>query len=238
MHAPPTLFVMALALASAGCHDRNLAPEASHREAPSMTLSDDLERELRAIRADPIDAVGLGDTGYLPYVLRRGEPLTHSDEPAVTARLASAIADRSAPPTERLALLQVLGLRGDPSVDGALIDALADPALRPLAAYLLGRAGFKGYPRRARSTRAALAGLAAQLDDGGEFHDPWHDQSLHTQDLVVAAFIRIAGPERFDLSALDRPRAEMIGYELAALDPASRSSLVAQCKAVDVSTYH
>src|SRR4051812_18381078 len=91
MHAPPTLFVMALALASAGCHDRNLAPEASHREAPSMPLSDDLERELRAVRADPIDAVGLGDTGYLPYVLRRGEPLIHSDEPAVTARLASAI---------------------------------------------------------------------------------------------------------------------------------------------------
>ena len=85
---------------------------------------------------------------------------------------------------------------------------------------------------------AADLSETAQLDDGGEFHDPWRDQSLHTQDLVIAAFVRIAGPERFDLSALDRPRAEMIGYEPAELDPASRSSLVAQCKAVDVSTYH
>ena len=200
-----------------------------------MKLSDDLERELASVRADPVDAVGFGETGYLPYVLRRGEALTHGADPAVTARLASAIADRSAPRVERLALLQILGLRGDPSVDAALIEALADPALRPLAAYLLGRVGFKGYPKRTRSARSVLAALAPYLDDSGTFDDPWSQKSYRSQDLVLAAFVRIAGPEHFDLSALAKPRAEMIGYELAELDDASRASLRAQCKTVDLS---
>jgi hypothetical protein len=200
-----------------------------------MTLSNELERELAAVRADPADAIGLGDTTYLPYVLRRGEALRRAGEAAVTSRLALAIADRSAPRIERLALLQIVGLRDDPSVDAVLIQALADPELRPLAAYLLGRVGFKGYPKRARSAHAVLTALAGHLDDPGRFDDPWYQTSYRSQDLILAAFVRVAGPDLFDLSALGRPRAEMIGYELAQLEDASRASLWSQCKAFDLS---
>jgi hypothetical protein len=220
---------LAVVLASGACHD---AKREEVRSMTPMQLSDDLERQLASVRADPVDAVGFGEKDYVPYVLRRGESLTHGDDPAVTARLASAMASPAAPRVERLAILQIIGLRADPTVDATLIDALADPALRPLAAYLLGRPGFKGYPKRTRNAAAVLDALGRHLDDAGTFDDPWYQRTYRTQDLVLAAFVRVAGPERFDLSSLAGPRAEMIGYELAAFDDAGRASLLAQCKAL------
>jgi len=164
----------------------------------------------------------------------RGEALTRGDDPAVTGRLVEAITKANAPRLERLAFLHILGYRRDTAVDTALIGLLADPELRPLAAYLLGRAGFKGYPARARSVRATADALAHHLGDTSKFADPWTGESYQTQDLVLAAFIRVAGPERFRIA--DPARAGMIGYELARFDAPTRASLLAQARQLDRST--
>ena len=81
--------------------------------------------------------------------------------------------------------------------------------------------------------RAVLAVLAAHLDDPGRFDDPWGQRSYRSQDLILAAFVRVAGAERFALAALGAARAERIGYELAEFDDKSRASLRPQCQAFD-----
>jgi len=64
-------------------------------------------------------------------------------------------------------------VNGYAAVDDALVAAVADPGLRPLAAYFLGRPGYKGYPQRDRKiTEPLLRPLAGHLHDAGVYEDP------------------------------------------------------------------
>ena len=190
-------------------------------------LPDDLEAELDAIRADPGESVGFGEKAFLPYEPNVAHWLVTSDDPAVTERLlAEATGDRDR--VFRLAVLQVLGKRSDPTVDAALLTTLEDPELRATSAYLLGRPGYKGYPARPRGERAIRAALRRHLDDDGTFDDPFYRRTFRTQDFVLAAFIRVTGPERFRIP--DTAFAELIGYTLPEFDAETRADLLAQAK--------
>ena len=190
-------------------------------------LSDELEEELTAIRADPGESVGFGEKAFTPYEPNVARGLISADDPAVTERLlaeARAADDR----VLGLALLHVLGKRSDPTVDAALIAALGDPELRPAAAYLLGRRGYKGYPADGRDLDAVRAALRPYLDDESRFEDPFYGRGFRTQDFVLAALVRLTGPERFGLT--EPKRADLIGYGLPAFDDATRAELLARAR--------
>lgn len=194
------------------------------REPP---LPDDLEAELDAIRADPGESVGFGEKAFIPYEPNVAHWLVTSDDPAVTERLlAEATGDRER--VFRLAVLQVLGKRSDPTVDAALLTTLDDPELRATSAYLLGRPGYKGYPARPRDEQAIRAALQRHLDDDGTFDDPFYRRPFRTQDFVLAAFVRVTGPERFRIP--DTAFADLIGYTLPEFDAETRADLLAQAK--------
>ena len=187
-----------------------------------------LEAEIAAILADPLDAVGFGEKGFLPYELRKGHELVRNPDPAVTARLLGEALDPQNDRVARLAMLQVLALREDPAADAALVAALADPTLRPLASYLLARIGFKGYPKRDRDAAPLLRALAPHLEDPGTFDDPWYGKPLRTADLVLGAFVRIAGPESFRFD--DPDDATYVGCTMRPFAEDVRRSLLTQAK--------
>jgi hypothetical protein len=190
-------------------------------------LPDDLEAELEAIRADPGESVGFGEKAFIPYEPNVAYFLITSDDPAVTERLlAEATGDGDR--VFRLAVLHVLGKRSDQTVDAALMTTLDDPELRATSAYLLGRAGYKGYPERSRDERAIRESLRRHLDDDGTFDDPFYRRSFRTQDFVLAAFVRVSGPERFRIA--DDVLADLIGYTLPEFDADTRADLLAQAK--------
>jgi hypothetical protein len=100
--------------------------------------------------------------------------------------------------------------------------------VRPLAAYLLGRPGFKGYPARDRKSVAPLLrALAAYLDDAGRYDDPWYQHAYATGDLVLAAFVRLAGVDRFVFTTPEDR--DFLGYALHFPD-GERAGLRAQAK--------
>jgi hypothetical protein len=188
-------------------------------------LLDAHEGELDAIRANPGESVGFGEKAYLPYEPSVAHFLVTSDDAAVTERILAELRgarDR----VHRLALLHVLGKRSDPEVDAALLAMLEDPELRATSAYLLGRAGFKGYPARPRDVEAIRGALRRHLSDDGVFEDPFYRRSFRTQDFVLAAFVRLTGPERFRFA--DPHLADMIGHGLPAFTDATRADLLAQ----------
>jgi hypothetical protein len=192
-------------------------------------LPGELEEELAAIRADPGESVGFGEKAFTPYEPNVARALIGADDPAITQRLlAEALAadDR----VLGLALLHVLGKRSDPTVDGALIEALRVPELRPTAAYLLGRRGYKGYPVHGRDLDAVRAALRTYLGDDERFEDPFHRRSFRAGDFALAALVRLEGPERFGIT--DPKRADLIGYALPALDDATRAQLLARARAL------
>lgn len=191
-------------------------------------LSAALEAELLAIRADPAESVGFGEKSYIPYEPNSARFLISSDEPEVTQRLLSEI--DGAERVHRLALLHVLGKRSDGSVDGALLQTLEDPELRATSAYLLGRPGYKGYPARERDVEAIRAALRRHLTDEGTFEDPFYRRTFLAGDFVLAAFIRLTGPERFRFA--DPGIAETIGYDLPGFDAATRAGLLEQARAM------
>lgn len=193
-------------------------------------LLDALEAELDSIRADPGESVGFGEKAYAPYEPNVAHFLIARDDPAVTERLLAEIRG-SDDRLYRLALLHVLGKRADPTVDAALLATLDDPDLRATSAYLLGRAGFKGYPERRRDVAAIRAALRHHLLDDGEFEDPFYRRRFRTQDFVLAAYVRITGPERFRIA--DPDLADMIGQALPAFDDAVRADLLAQAQQMD-----
>lgn len=201
--------------------------DVAHPATPSA-LSPPLEAELAVIRREPLAAVGFGEKAYLPYELVKGRELVDSPEPGVVPRLAAEALDGHNDRVFRLVMLQILGLRREAAVDTTLVAALADPAVRPLAAYLLGRPGFKGYPSRDRTSVAPLLrALATHLDDAGRYDDPWYQRSHATSDLVLAAFVRLAGVDRFVFTnPEDR---DFLGYTLRFPD-AERAGLRAQTK--------
>lgn len=202
-------------------------PHVAHPATPPV-LSPPLEAELAAIRHEPLNSIGFGEKAYLPYELVKGRELVDSPEPGVVQRLAAEALDGRNDRVFRLVMLQILGLRREAAVDTTLVAALADPALRPLAAYLLGRPGFKGYPARDRKSGAPLLrALAAHLDDAGRYDDPWYQHAYATADLVLAAFVRLAGVDRFVFTnPEDR---DFLGYTLHFPD-AERTGLRTQAK--------
>lgn len=192
-------------------------------------LPDDLEAELEAIRADPGESVGFGEKAFIPYEPNVAHFLITSDDPAVTERLlAEATGDSDR--VFRIAVLHVLGKRSDPTVDDALMTTLDDPELRATSAYLLGRPGYKGYPERPRDEQAIRESLGRHLDDDGTFDDPFYRRSFRTQDFVLAAFVRVTGPERFRIP--DAALADLIGYSLPAFGSETRADLLAQAKQI------
>jgi hypothetical protein len=187
-----------------------------------------LEAELNAIRAAPREAIGYGGKVYRPYEPNTGESLIGSSDPNVTARLL-AEARSSGDRTYRLAIVHLLGMRADPGVDAALIALTDDRDVGALAAYLLGRAGFKGYPARARDEAAVIAALRGHLDDTSEFADPFYRRTFRTQDFVLGALVRVLGPERF--KTRDTRVEDQIGYALPWWDDAVRAELLLQVRA-------
>ena len=193
-------------------------------------LLDVLEAELDAIRADPRESVGFGEKAYLPYEPNVAHWLITSDDVEVTERLL-AEARGGGDRVYRLAVLHVLGKRSDATVDAALLATLEDPELCATSAYLLGRPGFKGYPARSRDLGAVRAALRRHLSDDGLFEDPFYGRSFRTQDFVLAAFVRLTGPERFRFT--DAHLADMIGHGLPAFSDAIRADLLAQANQID-----
>ncbi len=188
-------------------------------------LLDIIQHELSVIRADPVESVGFGDKTYMPYEVNGAEALMSIADPAVTDRLlaeARSDADR----VYRLAVLHVLGRRTDATVDDALVSTLHDADLRATSAYLLGRAGFKGYPGRTRDKERIRQGLHKYLEDDSVFEDPFYKRKFRTQDFVLAAFVRLTGPEHFD--SLEPDLADLIGYSLPRFDDRVRRSLLEQ----------
>ena len=186
-----------------------------------------LEAELDTIRKDPAESVGFGDKAYIPYEPNSAPSLIGSDDPAVTERLL-AEARGSGDRVYRLALVHVLGKRTVPTVDTALIGLLDDPELRATAAYVLGRAGFKGYLPRPRDVEAVRAALRRYLEDATMFDDPFYRRTFRTQDFVLAAYVRVTGPERFRIAS--PAIADLVGLSLPELSDGARTDLLAQAK--------
>lgn len=213
-----------LMLALIACPARKEVPVSpSPRELPAAA-----EAELAAIRADPIDAIGFGEKSYLPYEIRHGEYLAHSDDAAVIAALEALTRDRTNPLAFRLALVHLVAAH--PGSDRALLDMLGDPQLRPLAAHMLGRSGFKGAPPLTVDAARVLDALRGYLDDTTPYVDPWYRRTFLAGDFALAAFIRIAGPDKFALG--DPQLASFVGYDLPQFDDATRTALIAQCRAL------
>lgn len=190
-----------------------------------------LAAEIEAIRADPVAAVGFGEKAYLPYTTTAGQGLVSAPDPAVTPMVAKAIdeaIDQAGPadPVAALALLHVVGQRADDHVDEVLMRALNSPALMPTAAYLLGRAGYRGYPARPRDEAAVTRALRAHLGDPGEFVDPFLGKTFARRDFVIAALVRLLGIERF--TGIDDRQAPMVGLALPDFSDGQRTELVGQ----------
>jgi hypothetical protein len=190
-----------------------------------------LEAELEAIRADPLGAVGFGEKAYLPYSTTVGQGLVSAPDREVTRLLSDAIVQATeitgpADPVAALALLHVVGQRADDLVDGVLMRALGSKALMPTAAYLLGRAGYRGYPERSRDEAAVMRALREHLEDPGDFVDPFLRRTFPGRDFVIAALVRLLGVERF--TGVDERQAPMVGLALPDFSDAQRTELVEQ----------
>jgi hypothetical protein len=208
----------------------SLSRASSNRVAAHMTpeLPPALEEELRAIAADPGASVGYGMKAYQPYYPNAARFLISYDDPAVTERLVAEM--KGADRVHKLALLHVLGMRSDPTVDAALLKTLENPELTATSAYLLGRAGSKGYPDRRRDVAAIRTALMRHLDDGGMFQDPFYDREFRTLDFVLGAYVRLTGPDRFRFS--DPDEADLVGLALPDFDAATRAGLLDQAKTI------
>ena len=224
MRSALAVVVLVLAGLVAGCHS-----DTPVSLPPTMRpeLRDVLEGEIDAIRADPAGSVGFGEKTYVPYEPNVAHALISVPGAEVTDRLWEEI-ERSDDRVYRLALLHVLGRRSDERVDESLLRALEDPQLRATAAYLLGRPGFKPYPERRRDHDAIVAALRRHLADDGTFEDPFYRQTFRTQDFVLAALIRVVGPDRFHFE--DAQLADNVGYELPRFGAGARADLLAQAR--------
>jgi hypothetical protein len=203
---------------------KKMKPDAANPPLPAGLIA-----ELDQIRRAPSESVGFGEKAFIPYEPNVGQELIRSGVPGVTARLlAEALGDGDR--VYRLAVLHVLGKRSSADVDAALLRALEAPALRATAAYLLGRAGYRGYPARARDERSVRAALGRHLGDPSTFDDPFYRRSFRTQDFILCAYVRVVGPGRFHIA--DPTLSDLIGYALPALGDAVREDLLAQAAAM------
>lgn len=205
-------------------------PAPPKKAAMTPTLAPALETELDSIRKNPLEAVGFGEKTYLPYEPNGSTALQRDPNVATTERLLAEARRPDADRVFRLAVLHVIGKRSDAKVDDALIAALDDPDLRATAAYLLGRPGFKGYPARTRDLPAVRKALRPYLEDATTFEDPFYRKTFRTQDFVIAAFVRLSGPEKFAIA--DKNIATMIGYTLPRFTDDLRADLLARAQAL------
>ncbi|HEU4734855.1 MAG TPA: hypothetical protein VFT22_43485 [Kofleriaceae bacterium] len=205
-------------------------PAPPKKAAMTPTLAPALETELDHIRNHPIDAVGFGEKSYIPYEPNGSTALQRDPSVATTERLLAEVQRSDADRVFKLAVLHVIGKRSDAKVDESLIAALGDPELRATAAYLLGRPGFKGYPARTRNLAAVRKALRPYLRDDTTFEDPFYRKAFRTQDFVIAAFVRLSGPENFAIS--DQKIATMIGYTLPRFTDDLRAALLARAESL------
>jgi hypothetical protein len=225
--------IAATALVFAACSSSSEAPGVpAHAATPTQAndamtqkLAAPLEAELDAIRRDPVEVVGFGGKVYRPYEPNIGELLIGSDDPDVTARLL-AEARGGGDRVYRLAVVHILGMRATADVDAALVALLGDREVGATAAYLLGRAGFKGYPTRTRDARAIVASLRAHLGDTTTFEDPFYRKRFQTRDFVLGAVVRLLDPETFH--STDDRVVEQIGYALPWWSDDVRADLLTQ----------
>jgi hypothetical protein len=204
-------------------------PEPSRAKAIAMpsALSSSLEAELDTIRKDPRESVGFGEKADHPYEPNSAPGLIGSDDPKVTERLLAEVRS-STDRVYRLAVVHVLGKRADPTVDAALVVLLDDPVLRATAAYVLGRAGYKGYAPRPRDVDAVRTALRRHLDDPSTFEDPFYRRTFRTQDFVLGAYVRLTGIEKFRIANM--ALGDLIGLSLPEMTDAERGDLLAQAK--------
>jgi hypothetical protein len=222
------LAAVLVALACGGCGDTMTRESATPSPAPHAALPEPLETELAAIRADPLGSVGYGEKAFTPYEPNEAHALITYRDPVVTQRLLEEI-DASGDRVFKLALLHVIGKRADDTVDAALLHAFKDPELTATAAYLLGRAGFKGYPKRPRGDLEPIrAVLKRQLDDDTPFEDPFQRATFRTGDFALAAYVRLTGPSHFTFA--DPDAASVIGYTLPSFSASERRDLQAQAR--------
>lgn len=207
----------------------------SDNASPESQLPAHIEAQLLEVRNAPTKAIAFGGKAWLPYHLYLAEDLAYSDNPQVTVRLSAEAADENNVRAFRLAMVQFLGWRRSPDADDALILSLADPMLRPLAAFLLGRIGYKAYPRRDRPARRILTALKPHLEDNLTYLDPWYDETYRTGDFVIAAFVRVVGVDRFRF-VQEKKHKNWIGLELPSFNVAERDNLRTQCEAVDMAS--
>ena len=220
--------LLAAAVLACCCGCGSMTTEGRQQQEPRPQLPPSLEAELDTIAADPANAVSSGLKAFVPYGVGAAHSLAGYDDPAVTQRL---LADmRGADRVHKLALLHVLGMRADPTVDAALRETLRDPQLTATSAYLLARPGYKGYPDRPVDADADRAALRERLDDDTTFEDPFYDRSFRTQDFILAAYIRLVGPDRFEFR--DPGLEPLIGYELPRFDDATRADLLEQARRI------
>ena len=147
----------------------------------------------------------------MPYGVGVAHFLVSYDDPAVTQRLLAEMhgADR----VLKLALLHVLGMRADPTVDAALRDTLRDPrADRDERVPARALRATRAMPTAPSTSTPTAPRCATDSTTTRTFDDPFYHRSFRTQDFVLAAFIRLTGPDRFtfpdpDLAAADRLRA-------------------------------
>jgi hypothetical protein len=217
-------YALVLLLLLAGCPAREPVTDSTAMQ-PELVKA--LEDELDAIRADPGESVGFGEKSYIPYEPNVAHALISVDDPEVTERLRTEL-EGAGDRVHKLALLHVIGKRSDAKVDGVLIDALGDPELRATSAYLLGRPGFKGYPDRPRDLDAVQTALRRHLADEITFEDPFYRETFRTQDFVLAALVRLIGPDRFEFE--DPQLGDNIGYELPRIGEKDRAGLLEQVK--------
>jgi hypothetical protein len=174
--------------------------------------------------------LGDGERGWHPYALR-------SEVTDMARRLANPLAAyrellaSEGDPYWREVLLFLTASSEDPRADVLLLDALKDPQLRPRALYLLGVAGTKGWPRRERDTAQILRAIVPHVDDSTPYEDVVHGTTVENGDFARAAFVRIAGPDRFpSLANLPWTQADFIGLTVPELSPETRATLSAEIR--------
>jgi len=174
--------------------------------------------------------IGDGGRVYYPYSLRGSVLKLATTLKQPLNVYARALQSQTKPARTEIALF-LIASTDDARADDLLVAALEKSHSRARAAYLLGAIGGKGWPKRQRDTARILTALAPHVHDNSAYHDPYYTKtSFQVGDFVKAAYIRIAGVDKFpqvkNLQGLpDDPTGHFIGLELPTFTAADRSRL-------------
>jgi hypothetical protein len=198
-------------------------------QADVSKTSDEAARFWTAVRA-VAQPIGEGGRGYFPYQLR-GEILDQVRTLSHPLDVYRELLTTERDPVWREVLLFLIAHTDDPRADAMLIDALDAAGLRPRALYLLGAIGTKGWPSRDRDVPVILSAIERYLGDHTAYVDVyWRALTFETADFARAAYIRVAGVERFpEVHGLagfpDDPSGRFIGMSLPTFTPEDRARL-------------